>query len=104
MRRALRSSWRDRSCDSKSSISRAPSIPASSSVHAFASFGSVPSRTLVRTRCSMEKVSSAMPPSLALDAEHLLQRVHHFHEVGLVAHHLVDVLVGAGDLGDDALV
>src|SRR5438094_964208 len=40
----------------------------------------------------------------ALDAEHLLQRVQHLHEVGLVRHHLVDALVGAGDLVQHAAV
>src|SRR5258708_9130044 len=41
---------------------------------------------------------------LALDAQQLLQRVHHLHQVRLVGHDLVDVLVGAGDLVDHAAV
>src|SRR6185503_9705648 len=40
----------------------------------------------------------------AFDAQDLLQRMHHLHEVGLVRHDLVDVLVGARDLVDHALV
>ena len=38
------------------------------------------------------------------DAQHLLERVHDLDEIGLVRHHLVDVLVGAGDLVQHALV
>ena len=44
------------------------------------------------------------PPRSALDAQHLLQRVHHLHEVGLRRHHRVDVLVGHRRLVDHARV
>src|ERR1700752_4365170 len=40
----------------------------------------------------------------AFDAEYLLQRVDDLDEIGLVRHHLVDVLVGAGDLVQHAAV
>src|SRR5882672_3414920 len=35
---------------------------------------------------------------LSLHAQHLLEAVQHLDEIRLVRHHLVDVLVGAGDL------
>jgi len=40
----------------------------------------------------------------AFDAEHLFEGVHDLDEVGLVRHHLVDVLVGAGDLIQHAAI
>src|SRR6266496_1716386 len=38
------------------------------------------------------------------DAHHLLQRVHDFDQIGLVCHHLFDVLVSRRDLVEHALV
>src|SRR6266581_990079 len=38
------------------------------------------------------------------DAHHLLQRVHDFDQIGLVGHHLLDVLVSRRDLVEHALV
>src|SRR5512132_1046918 len=40
----------------------------------------------------------------ALYAYHLLQSVYDLHQVALVRHHLVDVLVGARDLVQDPFV
>src|SRR5581483_10384442 len=40
----------------------------------------------------------------AFDAKNLLERVHDLDEVGLVRHYLVDVLIGAGNLVQHALV
>ena len=41
---------------------------------------------------------------LTLDADHLFQRVAHFHQVGLIGHYAVNILVGAGYLVDHAFV
>src|SRR5882672_12432214 len=41
---------------------------------------------------------------LSLHAQHLLESVQRLDEVRLVRHHLVDVLVGAGDLVEHTLV
>src|SRR5581483_7237748 len=48
--------------------------------------------------------ASAARRNSALDAKHLLQRVHHLDEIRLVRHHLVDVLVRARNLVEHALV
>src|SRR5438067_7594500 len=56
-------------------------------------------------RCSPRQNNYGPDPEfLALYAKDLLQRVHDLDKVGLVGHHLVDVLVGAGDLVEHALV
>lgn len=41
---------------------------------------------------------------LSLHAHHLFQRVHHIDQIDLVRHYTIDVLVGAGNLIDHALV
>ena len=41
---------------------------------------------------------------LTLDRDDLLQGMHHLHQVRLVGHDAVDVLVGAGDLIEHPLV
>src|SRR6266581_9237906 len=45
-----------------------------------------------------------LPAFLPFNANHLLQRVNDVHQVGLVGHHLLDVLVGPRDLVEHALV
>src|SRR5262245_33488493 len=40
----------------------------------------------------------------ALDAYHLLQRVHDVDEIRLIRHHLVDILVGARNFVHDAAI
>src|SRR4051794_2218941 len=48
--------------------------------------------------------SPGFTPSSTFDAQHLLEGVHDLDEIGLVRHYLVDVLVGAGNLVQHALV
>src|SRR5437870_3785114 len=55
---------------------------------------------ITRPRTSVSRPT----PCSALDAEHLLERVDHLDEIGLVRHHLVDVLVGAWNFVEHALV
>ena len=59
----------------------------------------------MRERCSARQNHYGPDPEfLALYAKDLLQRVHDLDEVGLVGHHLVDVLVGTGDLVEHAAI
>src|SRR5262245_40968930 len=51
-----------------------------------------------------QRIITTLTPNSALHAQDLLERVHHLHQVGLVRHDLVDVLVGARDLVEHALV
>src|SRR5262245_59063948 len=59
---------------------------------------------LRRSTCGAVSATLSRPRRSTLDANHLLQRVLDFDEVGLVGHHLVDRLVGAGGLVDHAAV
>src|SRR5258708_38958001 len=52
----------------------------------------------------MRELIRAPSPNSAFDAEDLLQGMHYVDQVGLVGHHLVDVLVGAGDFIEHAFV
>src|SRR5438094_5892535 len=50
------------------------------------------------------KTISYLVRNSAFDAEHLLQGMHYLNQIGLVRHHLVDVLVCARNLIEHALV
>src|SRR5258706_9276667 len=52
----------------------------------------------------MRELIRAPSPNSAFDAEDLLQGMYYLDQVGLVGHHLVDVLVGAGDFVEHAFV
>src|SRR5206468_11351497 len=65
----------------------------------YMSIASGPS-AITRPRTSVSRPT----PCSAFDAEHLLERVDPLDEIGLVRHHLVDVLVGARDLVEDPFV